>query len=168
MKILVLGDCASAGTNVLTPEITGEKGALIEYSLSWNNKYWKAINIWYLKQTKNKREKITDWTKIPFDALDYLFHQEIANSYWTYINVPIINKSKNGATAYGYYKRLIKYKKKEGSRPDLIIVTDHTLTHDWQRINYLGKKYFYEKNYDKRRPIFSINPDLKSPVETQK
>ena len=168
MKILVLGDCASAGTNILTPEITGEKGALVEYSLAWNNKYWKAINVWYLKQTKNKREKITDWTKIPFDALYYLSQQEIANSYWKYINVPVVNKSKNGATAYGYYKRLIKYEKKEGVRPELIIVTDHTLNHCWQRINYLGQKYFFEKQYDKRKPIFSVNPILKSPVEAQK
>ena len=140
MKILVLGDCASAGTNVLTPEITGKKGTLIEYNLAWNHKYWKAINVWYLEQTKNKKERITDSTRIPFNALYYLSQQEIANSYWKYINVPIVNKSKNGATAYGYYKRLIKYEKKEGVRPELIVVTSHDLNHCWQKINYLGQK----------------------------
>lgn len=168
MKVLVLGDCASAGTNVLTPEITGEKNALLEYSLSWNSKYLKAVNIWYLNQTKNNRKKITDRTKIPHDALDYLRQHEIANSYWKYINTPVVNKSKVGATAYGYYKRLIKYEKEQGERPGLIIVTDHSLNHCWQRINYLGEKYFFEKQFDRRRPTFSVNPHLKSPTEAQK
>ena len=115
-NILVLGDCASAGTNILTQEITGEKGALIEYSLAWNGTYWKDINKWYLKKTKNNRGKITDFSLIPFHAVKYLLEQELINSYWKHISQPIENMSKNGATAYGYYKRLKKYEKKPSRR----------------------------------------------------
>ena len=111
-NILILGDCASAGTNVLTQEITGEKGALIEYSLSWNGTYWKEINKWYLKKTKNNRKKITDFSLIPFYAIKYLTEQESINSYWKHISQSTHNMSKTGATAYGYYKRLKKYEKK--------------------------------------------------------
>jgi|TARA_Y100000310_G_scaffold272818_1_gene287997 hypothetical protein len=167
-NILVLGDCASAGTNVLTHEITGEKGALIEYSLSWNGTYWKDINRWYLKKTKNNRKKKTDFSLIPFYAIEYLVEQELINSYWKYISQPIHNMSKIGATAYGYYKRLKKYEKKFNRKPDVIFVSDYSIRHDWQRVNHKGHKYFFEKGYDVRKPEFSVNPRLTAPVEVQR
>lgn len=166
MNILILGDCASAGTNVLTPYITGHKGAIIEYSLTWGNKYWKNINAWYLKETKNKRNTIKDIKTIPFDAVKYLVEQELANSYWKHIPVDVDNRSKNGTTAGGYYKRLLKYEKTKG-RPDVIFVTDHTISHKWQVINHKGQKYFFEKNFDERQPEFRHNPQLTAPLEVQ-
>ena len=167
-NILVLGDCASAGTNILTQEITGEKGALIEYSLAWNGTYWKDINKWYLKKTKNNRGKITDFSLIPFHAVKYLVEQELINSYWKHISQPIENMSKNGATAYGYYKRLKKYEKKYNSRPDIIFISDYSVRHNWQRVNHKGHKYFFEKGYDERKPEFSVNPQLTAPIEVQR
>jgi hypothetical protein len=167
-NILVLGDCASAGTNVLTPEITGEKGALIEYSLAHRNTYWKAINKWYLKKRKDHREKITDFSSIPFRAFEYLEEQELMNSYWKHISEPIVNMSKNGATAYGYYKRLKKYEKKYNRRPDIIFISDYAINHNWQRVNHKGHKYFFEKGYDQRKPEFIVNPRLTATSEVQR
>jgi len=167
MNILILGDCASAGTNVLTPEITGDKGAIIEYSLTWGNRYWKDIMKWYLEETKYERGTIKDMNTIPFKSIKYLYEQEIANSYWKYIPVNVDNRSKNGATAGGYYKRLLKYEKDKG-RPDVIFITDHTLSHKWQVINHNGQKYFFEKNFDLRQPNFTYNAQLNSPLEIQK
>ena len=166
MKTLILGDCASAGTNVLTREITGQANAVIEYSLTWGGKYWKDVIVWYLKQTKNERQPIKDLDMIPFEAVRYLWEQELANSYWKHIDKPVTTLSKNGATAGGYYKRLLKYEKENG-RPDLIFVTDHTINHNWQVINYEGKKYFFEKNFNEKSPAFQLNKNLQSPEQVQ-
>ena len=143
MKVLVLGDCASAGTNVLAPEILGQKNTLIKGRVTSDRKYEKDVCLWYLKQTKDKKIPIKNIKRIPYDAINYLREQEVANSYWKYINGPIINMSKVGATAGGYYKRLLKYEKTNG-RPDIIVVTDHSPNHMWQVINYKGKQYFYK------------------------
>lgn len=167
MKILVLGDCASAGTNVLTQQITGEQGAVIEYSLTWGGKYWKDVVAWYLRETKNKRDGVLSKDQIPALAEKYLLEQERIHSYWKYIDAGIDNRSKNGATAGGYYKRLLKYQKEKG-RPDVIFITDHTMSHKWQVINHNGQKYFLEKNFDPRSPEFEPNNNLRSPAEVQK
>lgn len=167
MKILILGDCSSAGTNVLTQQITGEKGAVVEYSLTWGGRYWKNLISWYLRETKSKRDIVLNKDQLPIYAENYLREQEMLNSYWKYIPVEVDNRSKSGATAGGYYKRLLKYEKEKG-RPDVIFITDHTVTHKWQVINYKGQKYFLEKNYDERKPNFISNPQLRAPVEVQR
>jgi len=167
MKILILGDCSSAGTNVLTQRITGEKGAVVEYSLTWGGKYWKDLISWYLRETKSKRATVLNKDQLPIHAENYLREQEMSNSYWRYIPVDVDNRSKNGATAGGYYKRLLKYEKEKG-RPDVIFITDHSMNHKWQVINYNRQKYFLEKNYDDRKPNFQINPRLRSPAEVQR
>lgn len=166
-NILVLGDCASAGTNTLAPEITGQKDIVVEYSMPWNEKYSQDIDFWYLKNN-HKNFSLIDYNNIHHDALKYLYDQEIKNSYWKYFNTAVTNLSKNGATAYGYYKRLIKYEDRTGVKPNMIFVTDYTMSHNWQRINYEGKKYFFEKNFDERKPNFNINHSLTSPVEIQR
>ena len=80
MKILVLGDCASAGTNVLTQEITGIKDATVEVSLTWGGKHLKEMNAWYLKETKNSREKITSVVQLYHMAMDTFDIHPIAHS----------------------------------------------------------------------------------------
>jgi len=168
MKILVLGDCASDGSNCLNKQIIGEEdNGITEYSLASNKKYRKYIVGWYLKNTKTSRGPInTD--ELLENALLYLQDREMQESWTSNLQdkFHVTNLSQGGATAYGYYKRLLKYEDKEG-RPDIIVLTDHDPTHPWQRINLKGKKYFFEKGYDPRWPIFSINPKLKSPAEAQ-
>ena len=167
-NILVLGDCASAGTNVLTQEITGEKDALVGRSLPWNE---TDIKRWYLeRRTKNNRVKISDLLLVKLHAVEYLAEQELINSYWKYIShsQPIENMSKNGATAYEYYKMLKKYEKKYNRRPDIIFVSDYAVRHNWQRVNHTGHKFFFEKRYGQRRPEFSAKPHLTAPVEVQR
>jgi len=103
----VLGDCASAGTNVMASEITGKSDILVEYSMPWNDKLHQAIDFWYLKKN-HKRLGLIDYNQVHYKALDYLYDQEIKNSYWKHFKTKVTNLSKNGATAYGYYKRLLK------------------------------------------------------------
>jgi hypothetical protein len=166
--ILILGDCASSGNLLLVPEITGEKGAHLEYNMTWGGKYHKALQVWYLKQTKNAREKITNLNAIDGLAIQYLKEQEMKHCYWKFIEQKVTNLSKIGATAGGYFRRLQKYETKVGKSPDIIFVTDYPMGHKWQVINHLGKKYFFEKNYDPRRPEFNYNPLLTSTEEVQK
>jgi hypothetical protein len=163
----VLGDCASAGTNVMASEITGKSDILVEYSMPWNDKLHQAIDFWYLKKN-HKRLGLIDYNQVHYKALDYLYDQEIKNSYWKHFKTKVTNLSKNGATAYGYYKRLLKYEERTGVRPHTIFVTDYTMTHNWQRVNYNGNKYFFEKNFDERKSLFKVNPRLTSPAEVQK
>ena len=166
-NILVLGDCASAGTNVLASEILNVPDVLVEYSMPWNTQYHQAIDFWYLKNNHSNLGLI-DYNDVRGKALEYLYNQEIKNSYWKHFKTKVTNLSKNGATAYGYYKRLIKYEERTGIRPQVIFVTDYTISHNWQRVNYKGKKYFFEKNFDERKPEFTVNPALSSPVEVQR
>tara|TARA_B100001175_G_scaffold252558_1_gene220061 strand:- start:201 stop:986 length:786 start_codon:yes stop_codon:yes gene_type:complete len=167
MKILVLGDCASAGTNVLTQEITGIKDATIEVSLTWGGKHLKEMNAWYLKETKNSREKITSVVQLYHMAMDYLHEQEKKASYWQYIGHPVTNASKGGSTAGSYYKRLIKYEQVNG-KPDLIFVTDHSQNHSSQVINFNSTQYFLEKQYDPKVTGSVVNNKLKSPEIVQR
>ena len=166
MKTLVLGDCASSGTNVLTEDIIGEKNATIQGSLTTNGNYVKDIMAWYLKQAKEKHIPIKDIKKIPYDAVTYLREQEVINSYWQYVNEPVVNMSKEGATGGGYYKRLLKYEN-EHTRPDIIVVTDYSLKHMWQVINNAGTQYFFEKIYKPEYPDFYTNPSLNAPEHIQ-
>lgn len=166
MQILILGDCASSGSNVLTGEIAGDHKRKIEYSLTWRGQYFDKVILWYLRQTKGSRKKMLP-VDIPLEAKKYLHEQEIINSYWKYINPLVVNLSKNGATAGGYFKRLKKYESANG-KPDVIFVTDHDDSHKWQVINHRGKKYFFEKNFDPRYPKFEPNEYLEAPVHVQK
>ena len=50
----------------------------------------------------------------------------------------------------------------------MIFVSDHAISHSWQRVNHKGHKYFFEKGYDERKPEFSVNPQLTAPVEVQR
>jgi hypothetical protein len=166
MKIVVLGDCASDGTNVLAPEVTGRTDAVVEVSLTWGGKHLKEMNAWYLRKTKNKRGRIDSIVHLYNKAMDYLKEQELKNSYWKYIDYPVTNLSKGGITAGGYYKRLLKYEKEHG-KPDFIFITDHALRHSWQVINHQGKKYFLEKEFDPNSH-FMFNDRLQSSETVQR
>jgi len=175
MKILILGDCASAGTNVLTGDIIGNDDCVVEYSLSWRGQYHEQIIIWYMKKRKELKnlrpwipaKDVKKFDGFFSDAIDFMHEQELANSYWKYINASVTNLSVNGATAGGYYKRLKKYELDHG-RPDVIFVTDHTIDHKWQVVNLDGQKYFFEKNYDPRHPDFVYNDSLKAGEDAQR
>tara|TARA_B100001115_G_scaffold157981_1_gene130791 strand:+ start:385 stop:1182 length:798 start_codon:yes stop_codon:yes gene_type:complete len=167
INVLVLGDCSSNGINVLAQQIIGTDKGFIEYNIAWDIKNHKSIVRWYLDSTKGKREK-NSFDNIVRTAHEYLKKKEIQKAWPALLDnkFNITNLSKEGATAYGYYRRLYKYEIKHG-RPDLIILTDHHPSHPWQRINIDGHKYFLEKNYDKRRPVFQVNPLLKASAEVQ-
>lgn len=168
MKVLVLGDCASAGTNCLDQQIIGEKHVDTEYSLLWNKENHKKLILWYLKMSKSQRGSIKDMRDIMNMAIDYLRDKELEISWVKHLDnkLDVTNISKGGATAYGYYKRLLKYEAKH-KKPDIILLTDYDPTHPWQRININDQKYFLEKGYDPRRPDFKTNHKLKSPAEVQ-
>jgi hypothetical protein len=170
MNVLLLGDCASDGSNCLNKQIIGEDSLSTEYNLSWYKKYHKLITLWYLRETKSKRQRISDLNDIGDNALNYLHDKELEMSWAKNLDpkLQVTNLSKGGATAYGYYKRLLKYEETNNGTPDLILLTDYDPTHPWQRINLNGQKYFFEKGYDPRRPDFEINPKLKSPPMAQK
>lgn len=172
MKVLVLGDCASAGTNNLTGEILGTEDISIQKSLQWNGQFLEQICAWYLAKTKGDRKPFKNRSELAHDAVNYLTQQEMKESYWQFVdfadsNVSLTNVSKTGATAGGYYKRLLKYEKIHG-RPDIIYVTDHTKDHSHQVVNYLGKQYFYEQMYNEGQEYFQINHNWKSPVTAQR
>jgi len=168
MKVLVLGDCASDGSNCLNKQIIGEDRVDTEYSLSWNEEYHKLIVLWYLKMSKSQRGSVKHMIDIKDNAIDYLHDKEYGMAWVKHLDtkLDVTNISKGGATAYGYYKRLLKYEAKH-KRPDIILLTDHDPTHPWQRININDQKYFFEKGYDPRKPDFKTNPKLKSPAEVQ-
>ena len=166
MQILILGDCASSGSNVLTGEITGDPKCTIEYSLTWRGQYINDLILWYLRRTQESREKVLIHD-IPMQAINYLHEQEMRNSYWKFIDHSVKNCSKNGATAGGYFKRLKKYESKKG-KPDVIFVTDYGINHNWQVVNHKGSKYFFERTFDPRYPEFQPNKNTKAPVEVQK
>ena len=165
---LILGDCASDGSSTLVKEILGQNQVDLEYTLSWDSKHHKKIIIWYLEMTKGQRGTIQP-NHLFLKAHEYMQEREMAEAWPKYLDpdLTITNTSKGGATAYGYYKRLLKYESQHG-RPDLIVLTDYDTAHPWQRINLNGSKYFLEKNYDPRKPDFTVNPALKSPPEAQK
>jgi len=168
MNTLILGDCASDGSITLVKEILGKDLVNVEYHLSWDLKHHKRIIGWYLKMTKGQRGPIVSHN-IFSKAHEFMRKKEIAEAWPNYLdlNLTVTNMSRGGATAYGYYKRLLKYESQYG-RPNLIIVTDYDTVHSWQRINLDGNKYFLEKNYDPRKPDFTVNAELKSPPEVQK
>ena len=165
---LILGDCASDGSCTLVKEIIGQNQIDVEYALSWDLKYHKRIIHWYLKMTQGQRGNVLAGN-IFSKAHQYMQERELREAWPKYLdpNLNLTNMSKGGATAYGYYKRLLKHEFQHG-RPDLIVLTDYDPTHPWQRINLDGNKYFLEKNYDSRKPYFSVNPALKSPPEVQR
>ena len=168
MNTLILGDCASDGSLTLAKEILGQDIDGVEYSLLWDSKHNKKIIGWYLKMTKRQRGKIHSHD-ILSKANEYIQEKEMTMSWGNNLDhgLNITNMSRGGATAYGYYKRLLKYEVQHG-RPELIILTDYDPVHPWQRINFDGDKYFLEKNYDHRKPDFMVNPALKSPPEVQR
>ena len=170
MNILVLGDCASSGNNTLLPSILQTNDLTVKYSMSWKGDNWKKLMLWYLKETKNNRNQILDQNNIYFNATKYLEEQELANSYFKYIshNHHLTNVSKNGVTAYSYYRRLQKYEIKFNHKPDIIFVTDYYPKHNWQRINHNNSKYFLEKRFDPMNDNFVVNKQLKAPEYIQK
>ena len=165
---LILGDCASDGSCTLVKEIIGQNQIDVEYALSWDLKYHKRIIHWYLKMTQGQRGNVLAGN-IFSKAHQYMQERELREAWPKCLdpNLNLTNMSKGGATADGYYKRLLKHEFQHG-RPDLIVLTDYDPTHPWQRINLDGNKYFLEKNYDSRKPDFSVNPALKSSPEVQK
>jgi len=165
---LILGDCASTGSLTYVKEIIGQNQISTGYTLSSDSKHHKKIIHWYLKMVKGKRGNIIAGDLFK-KALQYMEEKELNEAWPKYLDsdLNVTNMSKLGATAYGYYKRLLKYELRNG-RPDLIVLTDYDPTHPWQRINLDRNKYFLEKNYDSNKPYFSVNPELKSPAEVQR
>lgn len=145
MTVLVLGDCASAGTNCLTPEIINKK--VIKFSLRYSDKYWSQLFLWYLKNNKEQRTKFKSQNQLRDASLAYLYEREIQASYFQYFPYKVVNLSKNGATAQGYYLRLKKFEDQNG-RPTTILLTDHGTNHCAHWMNWKGKKYFLEYGRD--------------------
>jgi hypothetical protein len=163
MTTLILGDCASAGTNILTGHITGQS-LEVHYSLRYNQQYKNEVLLWYLNETHGTRTQVLDKQELYWTAYDYLAKRELEDSYPKYFDFAVHNVSKLGATAQGYYLRLQKYISKHG-RPQQIIVTDFSSNHQPHRVNYNGEKYFLEAT---KQDKFEFNPRLKSPQEVQK
>ena len=159
MKILVLGDCASTGVHVLDTTITGGYKENYSYTTRWKSPYLKEVIGWYLKNAKNSERKIKwgDAELLSSKAIKYLKEQELANSYWKYINTNVVNLSYNGSTASGHYKNLLEYERLHG-RPDIIVVTDHGTHLKWITVHHKGKKYFFENDFLKQieKNLYSI------------
>ena len=182
MTVLVLGDCASAGTNCLNPEIIDKN--IIKFSLRYDDEYWFELFLWYLENNKEQRTKIVKspslqrwktkseltrvfkqeyqrWGKSASFA--YLYEREIQASYFQYFPYEVVNLSKNGATAQGYYMRLKKFELHNG-RPTTILLTDHGINHCAHYMNWQGKKYFLEYG---RHGNFKCNTKYTLPCDLQ-
>ena len=162
MTTLILGDCASAGTNILTSSVTG-LSLEVQYSLRYNQQYKNEVLLWYLNETHGTRTQVLDKQELYWTAYDYLVQRELEDSYPRYFDFPVHNVSRLGATAQGYYLRLQKYISVHGT-PQQIVVTDFSSNHQPHRINRNGAKYFIE---NVKQDEFAFNPRLKSPRDVQ-
>jgi len=146
MKILVLSDCQSNGNNCLTHEVLeGEESTGLQtWSLKYHKKFSPAFK-WVVKHIKTKGEKLppSDTKNLQVFVWKYLRQQEMKLSWPALLNHDVINHSYNGAHFVGYLKRLNSVLKE--SVPDLIIVTDYAVTHQFVSFKHDGNRYYFEK-----------------------
>jgi hypothetical protein len=168
-KIILLSDCAGSGSNCLADKIIGSDQSYIAFNLGHDRNYEKKIVLYNLKNNPIRKFKadMNNREQLFLESLRFMWQQELKNSWTTYIkDFDIINHSKNGASAFTFYKRLKKYEAEQG-RPNLILLTNYTIRHQWQIINHMGRQYFLEKNYNTNQPNFRYNPYLKTPKTVQ-
>lgn len=152
MNILILGDCQSNGNNLLVPEIVPTE-TTIPYGLLHKNKFYKELRKWYLNELKASKQKrlLIDTMKnienIDKDLVQYLKKKQLEKAWPTYLDVnhTVTNLSFHDRTAIGYLRSLHRYLE-SNKKPDKILVTDHTPTHQVFRL-YPRSKY-YEVSYD--------------------
>jgi len=169
-KIILLSDCAGSGSNCLAHKIIGDDQSYIAFSIGHNKDHYKKIVLYNLKNNPIRKFKadMNNKNQLYLESLEFMIKQELKEAWPKHIKkFNIINLSKNGATAFTFFKRLKKHELDQG-RPGLILLTDHVDRHQWQIVNHAGKQYFLEKNYNPEQPTFEYNPNLKASETVQK
>jgi len=161
MNILLLGDCQSNGNNLLVPEILSTN-TRIPYGLLYKDKYFQHVKKWYLKKLiedkkldefkkvvndiNNKGEEISNYLRVSKEISKYLRVRQLERAWPSMIKQHnITNLSFGGRTAIGYLKSLQKYLE-SNPKPDRILITDHTPTHQVFRL--APNEEYYESSYE--------------------
>jgi len=89
MNLVVLGDCASSGTNCLAWQVTGNDAVNVRFSLAYNNDYNEIIK-WYMHQ--RKQDKFTDPVKMQYiqqQSLKALTNAELEVAWPTFLDCTV-------------------------------------------------------------------------------
>ena len=140
MNLVVLGDCASSGTNCLAWQVTGNDAVNVRFSLAYNNDYNEIIK-WYMHQ--RKQGKFTDPVKMQYiqqQSLKALTNAELEVAWPTFLDCTVFNYSVIGNTFQGYISDLKKHISMHGM-PDCVCITDFSEDHVYVRVNSNNEKY---------------------------
>lgn len=139
-NLVILGDCASNGTNCIASEVTGNKDIRVSYSLQYHNQHSDILK-WYLK--KRKEGKYTNpisMQLLQHESLKAYKQREMEVSWPSLLEYKTYNYSWSGNTFQGNLSDIKNHVALHG-KPDLVAITCYTPDHVYVRVNNNKEKY---------------------------
>tara|TARA_B100001057_G_scaffold41620_1_gene37284 strand:+ start:1018 stop:1866 length:849 start_codon:yes stop_codon:yes gene_type:complete len=139
-NLVILGDCASNGSNCLASEVLGDDNAQISFSLLYHNMH-NHITKWYMKKRSEGVYKNPITTSLlEHESLKAYNNAEMKVSWPFRLDTKVYNYSWNGNAFQGYLSDLKKHIMKYG-KPQKVAVCCYSPDHVYVRVNSNKEKY---------------------------
>lgn len=140
--IIIIGDCVATGTDVLLPEITGNKACLATdiADESVATTMVKDVSKWFLKNNKSKVH-VNDISGLA----NTLKLQKEKSLAWPSHIPECVNLAVAGETFQGMHKKIKEYLK-SNTKPKQVLITCISSTHRCVVINYKSQKYVVKRD----------------------
>lgn len=137
-NFVVLGDCATDGSNTLAYEVMHDKDIRLSFSLLYHRKY-KEIIQWYMKcRAEGKITTPINMRFLQSEAINALDKEEIKIAWPALLNA--YNYSSHGNTFQGYHYDLKNHIEKHG-KPNLVAIADFAADHVYVRLKHRNESY---------------------------
>jgi len=142
-NLVVLGDCATDGSNALAWEVTGENDIQLSMSLLYHKRYSEIIK-WYMKyRSQGKITGPIDLRFVQREAIQSLDKEEIKIAWPALLDsekLKVYNYSSHGNAFLGYFQDLKTHIEKHG-KPNLVCIADFAEDHIFVRVKAGNETY---------------------------
>lgn len=154
MNVLVLGDCIATGQNCLAHIILGHDVNLLDFNRFDEGKQPELLK-WYIEQRKihNITDAIT-MDNMVAKAYKYKSKVEREVSWPNCLPHTVKNLSAAGETFQGMYLKL------KDQKPDLVLLTDFSISHIGIYVNYNGKHFVKRDKSFVKQAQTTYDPNL--------